>query len=85
MNISLYIIWGYYCCILGLLKGAMLGYNLVLFRLYFQLFFDPNAPSCFLVEILILTFSWLGEVFLSTFEWDKGVFGPEKIKKLFKL
>ena len=59
----------------------MLGYNLFLLGFIFDCILTlVPFPSCFKAEILILTFSQLGKVILSTFNWDLGVFGPKKIE-----
>ena len=47
-----------FCCILGLFKGATLGYNLVILGLIFDCILPLMPfPSCFKEGILVLPYS----------------------------
>ena len=60
IRIHLYILYGgYFCHILGLFRGTMLGYNLVILGLIFDCIL-PLVPFSFKFngEMVVLTYSW---------------------------
>ena len=79
---------GYFCCILGLFKGAMLGYNLAILGLIFNCILPLMPfPSCLRGEILGLAYSQFRGInfMLCFYKGGLWVFGLEKIGKLLKL